>query len=257
MTAAAAHPGYGHTAIGLSLLALLCIVTLTLIHVDIRRSVGIAVIRAAAQLAIVALLVRAIFASPYLIALLLAVMLTTATLTTGGRLRGLPGARVAVLGAAVIGAVSVVGICFAVPVVPREARYVVALGGITLGGTMIACTLAGRAFLLATRTRHDEIEAWLSVGATPRQACSSLCRQSIRDALLPVLDQTRTVGLVSLPGAFVGALAGGASAAEAARFQLIVLVALLTAETVSAAVLLYVLGAPKTIPAAETTGAAG
>jgi putative ABC transport system permease protein len=170
--AGSANPGYGHTAIGLVLLAAVCVGTLTLVKVDVRRSVVIAVLRAVAQLTVVALLVRAIFASPYLIALLLAVMLTTATLTTGGRLRGLPGARFAVLGAAVVGAVSVVGICFAVPVVPREARYVVALGGITLGGTMVACTLAGRAFLLAMRTRQDEIEAWLSIGATPRQACA-------------------------------------------------------------------------------------
>jgi len=248
ISAESANPGYGHTAVGISLLTAVCIATLVLVRVDIHRSVAVAVARAAAQLTLVALLVRAIFASPYLIAVLLAIMLTTATLTTGGRLRGLPGARVAVLGAAVVGASAVVGICFAVPVVPRDSRYVVALGGITLGGTMIACTLAGRAFLLGLRTRREEVEAWLSIGASPRQACSSLCRQSLRDALLPVLDQTKSVGLVSLPGAFVGSLAGGASAAEAARFQLIVLVALLTAETVAAAVLLYVLGAPRTLP---------
>ena len=46
---------------------------------------------------------------------------------------------------------------------------------------------------------------------------------------MPALDQTRTVGLVTLPGAFIGALLGGASAVGAARFQIVVLVGLLCA----------------------------
>jgi putative ABC transport system permease protein len=249
-----ATPGYGHTAVGVAVLAAVCVGALAIARVGLRRSIVVALLRAAAQLTVVALLVRAVFASPYLVAVLLLVMLTTATLTTGGRLSGFPRARVAVLGAALLGATTVVGICFAVPVVPRDARYVVALGGITLGGTMTACTVAGRAFFLALQTRVDEIEAWLSIGATSRQACARLARNAIRDALLPAIDQTRTVGLVTLPGAFVGGLAAGASAADAARFQLVVLAALLAAQTVSAVALLSVLGAPRTIPAPAVGG---
>jgi putative ABC transport system permease protein len=51
--------------------------------------------------------------------------------------------------------------------------------------------------------------------------------------MLPALDQTRTVGLVTLPGAFVGMLLGGASAVEAGSVQLLVLIALLAAETIA------------------------
>jgi putative ABC transport system permease protein len=53
----------------------------------------------------------------------------------------------------------------------------------------------------------------------------------------------RTTGLVTLPGAFVGALFGGAAPLEAARFQLVVLAGLLAAETVAAVVLLRQLAA--------------
>ena len=55
---------------------------------------------------------------------------------------------------------------------------------------------------------------------------------------MPALDQTRTVGLVTLPGAFVGVLLGGGSAVQAGATQLLVLVALLAAETIAAAVTL-------------------
>jgi len=50
--------------------------------------------------------------------------------------------------------------------------------------------------------------------------------------LTPVLDQSRTVGLVTLPGAFIGVLLGGGSAIEAGTAQLLAVVGLLAAETV-------------------------
>ncbi len=49
-------------------------------------------------------------------------------------------------------------------------------------------------------------------------------------------------------GAFIGALLGGASATGAARFQIVVLVGLLAAETITVALLTYLLGAPRTLP---------
>ncbi|NUK04499.1 ABC transporter permease, partial [Streptomyces lunaelactis] len=58
------------------------------------------------------------------------------------------------------------------------------------------------------------------------------------DALLPGLDQTRTVGLVTLPGAFVGMLLGGASPALAGAVQLFVLVALMAVQAVAVSLVL-------------------
>ena len=54
--------------------------------------------------------------------------------------------------------------------------------------------------------------------------------------LVPAPDQIRTVGLVTLPGAFVGLLLGAASPLQAARVQLLVLVGLLAAETIAVVV---------------------
>ena len=92
------------------------------------------------------------------------------------------------------------------------------------------------------------MEAWLSLGATPRQAVRAIARDAVFEALVPALDQTRTVGLVTLPGAFIGALLAGASATTAARFQIVVLVGLLCAEALTATILAWLLGAPATLP---------
>ena len=76
---------------------------------------------------------------------------------------------------------------------------------------------------------------------------------TVGEALVPALDQTRTTGLVTLPGAFVGALFGGASPLTAARFQLVVLVGLLAAESVAAVVLLRLLAAVPSLPPSTAT----
>ncbi|MDR2702750.1 MAG: ABC transporter permease, partial [Cellulomonadaceae bacterium] len=77
---------------------------------------------------------------------------------------------------------------------------------------------------------------------------SIIRREAIGEALIPSLDQTRTVGLVTLPGTFVGALFGGASPLDAGIFQVIVLTAILTAGAITATLLLSTLAAIHTRP---------
>ena len=66
-----------------------------------------------------------------------------------------------------------------------------------------------------------------------RDAALLVCRPTAGNALIPVLDQTRTVGLVTLPGAFVDVLLGGASPIQARATQVVVLIALLLVKAVA------------------------
>lgn len=237
--------------VGLGLLLAVTVGTLTLLRVPGRRGLLVAVARGAVQLAVVGAALRGVFAAPWTTALVLTVMLATATWTAARRLRDLPApgpVLLCVLAATAAGAAVTLGIAFAVPVLARSPRYLVALGGSTIGGTMTGASLAGRHLLAALRSRREEVEGWLALGATPRQAVADLARTAVAEALVPAIDQTRTVGLVTLPGAYIGSLLGGASPAAAARFQLVVLVGLLAAETVAAAVLILLVGAPRVLP---------
>jgi putative ABC transport system permease protein len=76
-----------------------------------------------------------------------------------------------------------------------------------------------------------------------------IARTAAGEALIPAMDQTRTTGLVTLPGAFIGALLGGANPTQAARFQLVVLSAILASQAIVAVLIVYILGAPSVIPA--------
>ncbi|MCW2762255.1 MAG: YbbM family protein [Marmoricola sp.] len=201
-----------------------------------------AILRAVVQLTAVALLLRGILAVPWTVVVFVVLMLSTASWTAMRRLDELwRGRRTAVVGV-LTGAVTTLAVIFALQLVDLQARYLVAVGGIIIGNSMTAATLAGRNFLRGSRARRDEVEAWFSLGATPSQAHEEIGREAVRESLLPTMDQTKSTGLVTLPGAFVGALFGGASPAQAAEFQLVVLAGIALTMTITGVVVTRLAG---------------
>lgn len=190
--------------------------------------------RAALQLTLVALLLKGVLSAPATAAAFIALMLLTASAVAGGRIRRIPhGRRHAAVGVAA-GAAVALALALGLRLVPLDARHVIALSSIVIGNAMSASTLAGRRFAQDAAARRGEVEGWLALGATPRHAYDSILRAAVAESLLPNLDQTRATGLVTLPGAFVGALFAGAAPAEAARFQLVVLASIGLAMLVTA-----------------------
>lgn len=205
-------------------------------RVDLRALPVWAILRAGVQLGVVALLLRGALTAPWAAVGFLVLMLATATTTSTGRIRELWKGRLAALAGVTAGAATSLAVIFALRLSALEARYVIAIAGIVIGNAMNAATLAGRNFLRTSRARVAEIEAWLSLGARPPQAHADIARESVRESLIPNLDQTKATGLVTLPGAFVGALFGGASPLQAAHFQLVVLAGIALAMVVTAMV---------------------
>lgn len=205
-------------------------------HVPLRWASVSAALRAMLQLAVIALALRGILEHPPTVVLFVVLMLVTASWTAGGRISELwQGRRAAAIGV-VTGSAVAVSLVFAFQLVPVGARYIVAIGGIVIGNSMSAATLAGRNYLRSVKARHGEIEGWLALGATPARSVQAIMRDSVHESLLPTIDQTRATGLVTLPGAFVGALFGGLDPMEAAVFQVTVLSAVVLAMLISALV---------------------
>jgi uncharacterized protein (TIGR00245 family) len=201
------------------------------------RPVLVAALRATAQLAVVSAVLVAVVGSLPLSALFVLLMLTVAAATAAGRVTGLPvrapglHRRATAAGAAVLtGAAPVVALVLASGAVPLRGAAVIPIAGIVIGGAMTATSLAGRRLREELDQRRGEVEAALALGLLPRDAVLEVARPVAATALVPSLDQTRTVGLVTLPGAFVGVLLGGGSALEAGAAQLLVLVGLLAAQ---------------------------
>jgi uncharacterized protein (TIGR00245 family) len=201
------------------------------------RAVVGAALRATVQLAVVSAALLVVVRSLLLSAAFALLMVTVATITAAGRATGLslraPGApaRLAPVAVAiVVGAAPVVALVLASGAVPLRGEAVIPIAGILIGGAMTATSLAGRRLRDELKGRRGEVEAALALGLFPRDAVLLVTRRAATTALLPPLDQTRTVGLVTLPGAFVGVLLGGGSPLQAGAAQLLVLIGLLAAE---------------------------
>ena len=84
-----------------------------------------------------------------------------------------------------------------------------------------------------------QVETALALGATPRQATVQQVKRALVISLSPVIDNAKTVGLISLPGAMTGLIMGGASPLEAIQLQIIVMNFLIGASTVSSILSTY------------------
>jgi putative ABC transport system permease protein len=157
----------------------------------------------------------------------LAVMVATATLTSGGRAAGVPTARPIAAASITVATAATLGVLLALGIVPLASRVVVPLGSMIISSAMNTTSL------VMSRLRHDlafnrrEVEARLALGQPARQAARPWQRVALRTGMLPTVDQTKVVGLVALPGAMTGMILAGASPLAAIRLQLLVMYMLL------------------------------
>ncbi|MFC4057873.1 ABC transporter permease [Planomonospora corallina] len=196
------------------------------------RAVLSACLRAAVQLGAVSLVILWAVDRPLAAGAFVLVMYGVASVTAGRRITGGAAARWAAVPVGA-GSLPVFLVLVGTGTVPTAAITLIPVAGILLGGCLTATALAGRRAVDELVQRRGEVEAALALGFSGREAALEICRPAAAQALVPALDQTRTVGLVTLPGAFVGMLLGGADPLHAGVVQLVVLVALLAAEAVA------------------------
>lgn len=234
---------------------MVCIVLLALIAFAVLRSYRVeyplaailAILRGAVQLALIGLILHGVITNTGLVLVALLVMFTVASVTSTRRLGWSP-RRYAVTAASMLCGIAVaLVVIFSTGAVAFTSRYELALGGIIIGNTMTIATLTGRQLNQTIGDHWDEVEGWLALGATPRQATIGMGRLSVHNALVPTTDQTKTTGLVTLPGAFVGAIFGGLSPVEAGRFQIVVLASIMCAGAITSVIAAWALAPQKVL----------
>jgi putative ABC transport system permease protein len=198
-------------------------------------TVPVAGVRAAIQLAAVALVLAAAMMRLWSSVMVVAVMFVVASATAARRSQADHGSPWLATALAT-GMAAVIPLLLVSRVVPLTGVAIVPVFGIVLGGTMTAVAVASRRALDTLRTRAGEVEAALSLGFSERDSRMEVIDRSLVDALIPNLDQARTAGLVTLPGAFVGVLLATGSAAQAGAVQVLVLSSLLLSQACGVAV---------------------
>jgi putative ABC transport system permease protein len=202
----------------------------------ITRELLVAAVRAGVQLVAVGALLLAIFKYAGLPGAFAwaAVMVVIAGQVAGRRGSGVPRSRVAATAGLAAGGGTTLLALVLLDVIPAQARVVVPVAGMIIGGSMQAAGLALRRVRDAVTSGRAAIDARLSLGLTARQAFAPHTRDALHTALLPVVDSTKVVGLITLPGAMTGLILGGVDPLTAIRYQIVVMYMLLAAAAVSA-----------------------
>ena len=95
-----------------------------------------------------------------------------------------------------------------------------------LGNAMNSAALAGDRLVQGIKQHRLEIETYLSLGATPKEAIFSYQKEAIRTSLIPILNNMMVVGLVTLPGMLTGQVIAGNNPLNAASYQILILFAI-------------------------------
>lgn len=241
---------FAPTLLGVAILVAITVAVLWGFRAPHHFAPALAILRGAVQLAAISLVLGGVITSPIWVAAALLIMFSVAAITATRRIRW-SWPRFALVGAAMAtGILLTLAIVFATGAIDFTARYALAIGGIVIGNSMTIATLAGRRITETVIDHWDEVEGWLALGATPRESTLALAREAVYSALIPSTDQTKTTGLVTLPGAFVGAIFGGVSPLEAGQFQIIVLASIMATGAITAVIIIRTLAPARVRPTA-------
>ncbi len=197
----------------------------------LERSLAVAAVRMVAQLTLVGLVLKQLFAvqSPWLTLGAAVVMVGFAGQEIMGRQeRRLRGGWTYGIGATAMAFAATLVMLMALTTAVRpdpwyDARYAIPLLGMVLGNTMSGISLALHTLgALAVRERAA-IEAQLALGHTRWQALRPYQRQALRTGLMPIINAMSATGLVSLPGMMTGQILGGVDPVQAVKYQILIM----------------------------------
>jgi putative ABC transport system permease protein len=224
----------GEVAASLALVAIAIAVSFWR-RAELEQDIAVAVVRSFLQLTAVGYVIQAIFDthSLWLVVALLAGMVGFGAWTARGRAKAVPGATGPILLGLAVAAAVTLGLVLALGVFKAEPRYLVPVGGMVIGNSMTAVAVALNRLADEMHEGRRQIEAMLALGATSFQAARATLARSLRSGMIPLVDSTKTTGIVFFPGTMVGMLVAGAEPVDAVRLQIVLLWVLLGAVALS------------------------
>ena len=228
MITAAIHLSLGQVAATLSLVAVAALVSIWQ-RADLERDIAVATIRSLIQLTAIGYVIKLIFDQNTLIFVfaLIAAMVLFGAITAQHRARHVPNAFWPLVVALALAGTTTLALVVALGVFKANARYLVPVGGMVIGNAMTAAAVSLNRLGDEVAQGRAQIEATLALGATASQAMRPILTRSLRSGMIPLIDSTKTTGLIFFPGTMVGMLLAGAAPVDAVRLQLILLYALL------------------------------
>ncbi|MBA0693154.1 hypothetical protein Goari_010659 [Gossypium aridum] len=166
-------------------------------------------------------------------------MVSVAGYTAGQRAKHVPRGKYVAGVSILAGTTLTMFVLVVLNVFPFTPRYIIPVAGMMVGNAMTVTGVTMKRLRDDIKLQMSLVETALALGATPRQATLEQVKRALVISLSPVLDNAKTVGLISLPGAMTGLIMGGASPLEAIQLQIVVMNMLIGASTVSSIMSTY------------------
>jgi putative ABC transport system permease protein len=205
-------------------------------RLNLARDIAVAAVRAGVQLVAVGAILLLVFRHTGHAGAVgwLTLMVVLAGRVAAHRSRGLGQALPIATIAIGVATVTTVGVLLALGVVGSQGRVLIPVGGMVVSTAMQATALVLVRIRDEARTARSAIEARLALGLPAGEAYASHVRGALRTALIPAIDSTKVVGLISLPGAMTGLILAGVDPFTAIRYQIVVMYMLLAAAALAA-----------------------
>jgi len=218
----------------LAIASVLVILNATLsfvLHLGLERQLLIATVRMIVQLALIAVVLKTLFAlvSPLWTGLAaLAMILFAGREIMARQERRLLGLWSYGLGTGCMLLAASLVTLFALTTQIRpepwyDPRYALPLLGMILGNTMTGISLGLHTLSTGLVRDRSAVEAQLMLGATRWEAILPVARTALRSALMPIVNAMAATGLVSLPGMMTGQILAGADPVQAVKYQMLVM----------------------------------
>ncbi len=201
------------------------------LQLGVARQLAIATLRMIVQLALVGVVLKALFA---LVSPLWTTLAALAMVAFAGReimarqerpLTGLWSYGLGT-GCMLVAACLVTIFALAAPVGPEpwyHPRYALPLLGMILGNTMTGISLGLHTLTTGLVRDRVAVEARLALGGTRREAMLPVTRAALKSAFMPIVNAMAATGLVSLPGMMTGQILAGADPVDAVKYQILIM----------------------------------
>ena len=208
---------------------------------DLEKDLVIATFRSFIQLIAIGYVLELVFNydNPLFTVTILIIMMLIAGRTTASRAKKTPNPQMIALLSIGIGSVLTLMILIVLGVFRFVPQDIIPIGGMIIGNSMTTATLVITRLTSDFYDQRNMIESKLALGATSRQASLSQFQRTIKSAMSPIIDTTKTVGLIKLPGAMTGMILAGASPLEAVQLQIIVMYMLVGSATFTGLIAAY------------------
>ena len=214
----------GAAQAGVTMLAAVIVLLITWhFKLGLQTEIAVGLGRGLLQIVAVGFLLTLIFTAPLWIAIpVILAMIAAAGGITVRRIKDIPNALwISLLGISV-GSGLVIAVMTFLGVIEQDLTSIIPIGSMMVYGAMNANALMLERFRSELKSHTGQIEAALSLGASPETVVAPYVRRAVTAAMIPKINGLQSLGIVWIPGAMSGMLLSGAEPAYAGFYQFVV-----------------------------------